>query len=62
MKKVVRYRVYGVIDEEAEGISSLLDEMRQYGSACLLDTEVVETEGETQVPDAWDDFKQRYKR
>ena len=61
MKKTVRYRVYGVIDEGTEGIENLLDEMRQYGSACVVDTEVVESEGEPQVPDAEDDFQQRYQ-
>jgi len=56
----IRYRVYGVVDEETEGIEPLLDEIRQYGSAYLIDSEVVEEGAE--LPDAEDDFKERYSR
>ncbi|KKN86978.1 hypothetical protein LCGC14_0262470 [marine sediment metagenome] len=56
----VRYRVYGIVDEEAEDVGSLLEEMRQYGSAYLVETEVVENA--SKLPDAEDDFQERYEK
>ena len=45
MNKIIRYRVYGVIDVDGgEGIDDLMQHMREYGSACIIDFEIVKAD------------------
>lgn len=60
--KIIRYRVYGVVDVDTEGIGEVLEDMRQYGSAVCIDAEVLTGDECNEVtPLAEDDFMARYK-
>lgn len=56
---ILRFRVYGVIDIDAEeGISDVLDKLREQGSGDVIDVEIAK--GDTPLADS--DFAARYSR
>lgn len=60
MASKIRYRLYGVVDEELGGIQDLLKYMKQYGNAFVVKMEVVDYGKE--LPDAEEDFQQTFNK
>ena len=55
---VLRFRIYGVIDVDAEeGIGDILEQMREQGSADIISVEISPCDD---APLASQDFKKRY--
>lgn len=62
MRKTIRYRIYGMVDFEGDGLEELLDRIREYGDVEIVGVEMLKDSSGKDMPDVEDDFQNLIKK